>query len=317
MNNTIPSDIEECSIVGHPYFVILDYPSDGYVKSQVITSVAMCVLMIPIVLLNGITILTIWKNEQLKAKVCHFLVLILSVVDLSVGLLTLPLFSYLNLSEVYGSQDCRLNFVFSTLAFIPWGLSLAALCALTFERYMSVIYPIPHRNYVTKKMFLIYIGCVFLVTAILAPLSVAAAMFYYIFCAIYAIVPMLLHTYCYTHIFFAVRKRLQQDNCNQNSDQLQTEGNSSNGAGRKYSMKEIKLAKSCGLVVVTFYVFCIPGEFLNIYYLEKDLVTYRVVISWYAAALGVNTIINSVIFFWTRPVLRKEAFKTLKGIFGD
>ncbi|CAB4005162.1 Hypothetical predicted protein, partial [Paramuricea clavata] len=58
-------------------------------------------------------------------------------------------------------------------------------------------------------------------------------------------------------------------------------------------------------------------EFLNIYYLEKDIIFYRVVIAWYATALGVNTILNSVIFFWTRPILRKEAFKVLKGIRGN
>jgi hypothetical protein len=237
--------------------------------------------------------------------------------DLFVGLLTLPLFSYLYLSEVFGSLDCVLSFVFSTIAFVPWGLSLAALCALTFERYMGVMYPIAHRNYVTKRMFLIYICCVLLVTSVLVPLAVASAIFYYIFCAVYAIVPFLLHTFCYSRIFYSTRKRLRGDNFRATSDQLETNTKSTNRAGKQYSLKEIKLAKSCALVVVTFYVCCIPGEILNIYYLEKSMIIYRVVISWYAAALGINTIINSVIFFWTRPVLRKEAFKVLKGILGN
>ena len=313
MNSTRPTYVKECSVVGHVHLVITNYPSDKYVTNQIITSVAMCAITIPLIFLNGITVLTIWKNDLLRAKVCHFPVLILSMADLSVGLLTLPLFSYLNLSEVYGSLDCTLSFVFSTVAFIPWGLSLAALCALTFERYMSVIYPVTHLNYVTKKLFLTYICCVVLVTLILSPLAVASAIFYYIFCAIYAIIPMVLHTYCYTCIFFSVRKRLQDS---PNGNQTQANTNSSNRAGKKYSIKEAKLAKSCALVVVTFYVFCIPGEFLNIYYLEKDWIIYRVVISWYATALGVNTILNSIIFFWTRPVLRTEAFKVLKRIFG-
>jgi hypothetical protein len=280
--------------------------------------------MIPLILLNGITVLTIWKKEQLRAKVCHFPVLILSMADLAVGFLTLPLFSYLNLAEVYGLLDCTQNFVLSSIAFIPWGLSLAALCALTFERYMGVMYPIAHLRYVTRRMFLIYICCVLLVTVILAPLSVASALFYYIFCAVYAIVPMLLHTLCYARIFLSVRKRLRRDSCTASHDPLRTETNSSNRVGQQqqqqqqqHSTKEIKLAKSCALVVITFYVFCIPGEFLNIYYLEKDWIIYRVVISWYATALGVNTIINSVIFFWTRPVLRMEAFKVLKKCFGN
>ena len=239
--------------------------------------------------------------------------------DLSVGLLTLPLFSYLYLSEVHGSLDCVISFVFSTIAFIPWGLSLAALCALTCERYMGVMHPITHLNHVTKKMFFVYACCVLLVTIVLVPLAVVSATFYYIFCGVYAIVPMLLHTYCYTRILFSTRKKLRANSCSTSSDDLEAADKVSqrNHVGkRRYSLKEIKLAKSCALVVLTFYVFCIPGEFLNIYYLEKSLIIYRVVITWYATALGVNTIINSVIFFWTRPVLRKEAFKVLKGIFG-
>ncbi len=313
MNNTMPNHPKECSIVGHTYFIIVEFPSSKYVANQIVTSVAMCILAIPVILLNGMTVLTIFKSEQLKAKVCHFPVFILSMADLSVGLLTLPLFSYINLSEVFGPHDCVLSFVFSTIAFVPWGLSLAAFCALTFERYMGVLHPIAHRNYVTKKMFLIYICCVLLVTLILVPLAVASAIFYYIFAAVYAFVPMLLHTFCYSRIFCSMRKRLRGDNCS-TSNQLQTKTKSSDGLEKRYSLKELKLAKSCALVIVTFYVFCIPGEFLNAYYLEKGIIKYRVAVSWYSTALGINTIINSVIFFWTRPILRKEAFKVLKGI---
>jgi hypothetical protein len=68
------------------------------------------------------------------------------------------------------------------------------------------------------------------------------------------------------------------------------------------------------MVVVTFYISCIPGEFLNIYYLEKDIMIYRVTMSWYVTALAVNTTLNSLIFFWKRADLRKEAFNVLKGI---
>ena len=316
-NTTHNRYFKECSIFGYAHLIIVEFPSSKYVVSQVAACVVMCMLTIPVVLLNGITVLTMFKSHQLSGKVCHFPVFIQSMADLFVGLLTLPLFSYLYLSEVFGSLDCVLSFVFSTIAFVPWGLSLAALCALTFERYMGVMYPIAHRNYVTKRMFLIYICCVLLVTSVLVPLAVASAIFYYIFCVVYAIIPFLLHTFCYSRIFYSTRKRLRGDNFRATSDQLETNTKSTNRAGKQYSLKEIKLAKSCALVVVTFYVCCIPGEILNIYYLEKSMIIYRVVISWYAAALGINTIINSVIFFWTRPVLRKEAFKVLKGILGN
>ncbi|CAB3998806.1 D(2) dopamine receptor-like [Paramuricea clavata] len=315
INNTASNYIKECSIAGHTHLIIVEFPSSKYVVNQVVTSVAMYILMIPVVFLNGITITTFLKSQHMRAKVCHFPVFIQSMADLSVGLLTLPLFGYLHLSEVFGSPDCVLSFVISTIAFIPWGLSLAALCALSFERYMGVLHPIAHLHYVTKKMFLVYICCVLLVTLIIVPLAVVSAAFYYIFCALYTFTPALLHTFCYSRILYSARKRLRRNNCSSSSEE--TEPKSSNRAGKRYSSKEMKLAKSCALVVVTFYVFCIPGEILNIYYLEKDIILYRVVIAWFVPVLGVNTILNSVIFFWTRPVLRKEALKVLKGICGN
>ena len=313
MNNTTTKYIKECSIAGHKHLLILEFPSSKYVVNQVITSVAIGILTIPVILLNGITVLTIWKSQHMRAKVCHFPVFIQSMADLSVGLLTLPLFSYLHLREVFGSPDCVLSFVFSTIAFIPWGLSVAALSALTFERYMGVLHPFAHLKYVTKKMFLIYICCAIFVTFTIIPLAVVSATFYYIFCAVNVMIPMLIHTYCYSRIFYSARKSLLRHNCSTNCE----ENVSKSRVGKRYSARELKLAKSCALVVVTFYILCIPGEIVSIYYLEKDIILYRVTIAWFITALGVNTILNSVIFFWTRPVLRKEAFKVLKGICGN
>ena len=315
MNDTSSSPIKECSIVGYLYFVIVKFPSNTYVVNQVISSAAICTLTIPVIILNGITVLTIMKSEHLKTKICNFPVLLQSMADLSVGLFTLPLFTYINLSEVQGSPDCLLSFVFSTIAFIPWGLSLAALCALTVERYMGIVYPIEHRLYLTKRKFIIYGCCVTLVTFTIVPLAVASTIFYYIFCAVYAIIPVLLHAYCYTRIWYSARKRLYTNNSTKSTNNNKSERRFSDRIRELSSSKEVKLAKSCALIVVTFYICCIPGEFLNIYYLEKDIIIYRVVISWYTAALGVNTILNSLIFFWTRPILRKEAFKILKGMF--
>ena len=312
MNNESTSYIKECSIVSYTYVVIDKYPSRHYALHQVITSAAYCLLIIPVVILNGITVLTIFKSHQLIEKVSQFPVFIQSMADLFVGFLTLPLFAYLNFNEVFGSLNCVQNFVLSSIAFIPWGLSLAALCALTFERYMGVVYPFIHLNYVTKKIFLIYSCCVLLVTVIISSLAQISATFYYAFCGIYAIFPMLLHTFCYSRIFCLTRKRFQEKS-NHGANSSSPETPTSNNMRKRYSLKELKLAKSCALIVVTFYVCCVPGEFLNIYYLEKDFITYRVVISWYAAVLGVNATLNSIIFFWTRPILRKEAFKVLKG----
>ena len=316
MNDTMPGSVKECTIAGGTYSIVQELPSNKYAFNQIVTSVVYCILSFPVMLFNAITSFAILKSPQLKTKISQFPVFIQSTADFTVGLLTLPLFTYVNLNEVYGSPGCISSYILSTIAFIPWGLSLAALCALTFERYMGVIHPITHRNHLTRKKFVVYICSAVFVTLIIVPLATASAIFYYIFCAVYAIIPLLLHTFCYSRIFCSVRKRLQRDN-RSTSNLAETNvalNGTRNRMKKRYSSQEIKLAKSCALVVGTFYVCCVPGEVLNIYYLEHDIIAYRVVISWYAVALGLNTLLNSLIFFWTRPILRKEAFKVLRGI---
>ncbi|XP_028401207.1 adenosine receptor A3-like [Dendronephthya gigantea] len=298
MNNTLLAHyVKDCSILGYAYLIIVDFPSSEYNHNQVVTSVMNCVLTIPVIALNGITVLTLWKNRFLLLKVSNIPVLIQSIADLAVGLLTLPLFAFLHLTEVFGRPDCALSFAFSSAAFIPWGLSLAALCALTLERYISVVHPIFHRNLLTKKTFFAYSFIASFVTLVIVPLAVASAIFYYIFCGVYAIVPVLLHAFCYIRILRS-RRKLVPANMTRNE--------------KGKSLKELKLTKSCALVVLTFYVCCIPGEILNLYYLS-NIIIYRVVISWYCVALGINTVLNSVIYFWTRPALRKEAIKVVNN----
>ncbi|CAB4005161.1 Hypothetical predicted protein, partial [Paramuricea clavata] len=52
INNTTSNYIKECSIAGYTHVVIVEFPSSEYVVNQVLTSVAMCILMIPVILLN-------------------------------------------------------------------------------------------------------------------------------------------------------------------------------------------------------------------------------------------------------------------------
>ena len=48
--------------------------------------------MISTILLNSVAILTISKSSQLKEKLCYFLVLVQSSLDLLVGVIIQPLF---------------------------------------------------------------------------------------------------------------------------------------------------------------------------------------------------------------------------------
>ena len=88
MNNTTDPFIEMCAYSeSSPFSSLENFLLEN---TQTLFIVASGVLIIPTILLNGIFVLKIWKSSHLKAKLCYFLVLIHSVVDLAVGAASVP-----------------------------------------------------------------------------------------------------------------------------------------------------------------------------------------------------------------------------------
>jgi hypothetical protein len=142
MNLTAGSQfVERCSVLAGTSVSIVQFSSNAYVINQIIVCLLNCLLSVATVLLNSIAILTIYKCFHLKVKICYFLVYLQSMVDLVAGAVSIPLFTYVLASELVGTANCVVNFIISTVAFVPMGLSLAMLCALSFERYMGVLHP--------------------------------------------------------------------------------------------------------------------------------------------------------------------------------
>ena len=89
--------------------------------------------------------------------------------------------------------------------------------------------------------------------------------------------------------------------------------NNGNQSLNKRVTREIRHAKSCFLTVVCFVVVLLPYSLSNVIFTvgTSDHILYK---DWSVALVLSNSSINSVIFFWTKTLLRKEAFKTLKSL---
>ena len=129
MNNTKDLFIEMCGYGGSTIlFIITQFPSRNFVLIQAIYCVINGVLIIPTVLLNSISILTIWKGSHLKANVCYFLILIQSIFDIAVGVISI----------LRGDASCFHFVVLQTLAYLPAASSFMTIPSITLERYLSV-----------------------------------------------------------------------------------------------------------------------------------------------------------------------------------
>ena len=288
--------------------------SDEYVINQIFVCVVYGLLCILTVLLNGISIFTILKCSQLNEKVSYFIILIQSAVDLITGLIAIPLqMSFVLLRDIIHVQSelfCRLT---ATFNYILFPLSFFTLCALSFERYMGVVHPFIHRTQVTKKRILIFECCasllfVFYAFSVLMNTSGKTAD---IFMTTIALIAFLFLVFASTSIFFTARKSLYSRNrLVVGAPQPST---SDSRKANKRLVKEWKLAKSCFMVTCTFGLCIFPaivisslaGNFMSI-------VTYEMMFSWASSFGMLNCSVNSLIFFWSKPMLRKEAMKVLK-----
>ena len=101
--------------------------------------------------------ITIRKSSQLRSKICYFIILLQSIIDLSVGVLTIPLFIYYLIVPFLNTANCTLVIFAVRTLFLPMSLSISTLSAMTLERYIGVLHPFQYKTKVTKKRILIYV----------------------------------------------------------------------------------------------------------------------------------------------------------------
>ena len=311
VNDTKNPIIEMCCEYGESstLFVVTEFPSRKYVVSQAIYCVASGTLIIPTVILNGISVLTIWKNSHLKAKLCYFLILVQSIFDIAVGVISVLTNIAVAALELRGIASCLDIVVLEAIAFIPAGVSLWTICLLTFERYMSILHPIFHRSHVTKARMLACACCAVVWVTVTGP--VIKLLSEKLHTAVNGVIIsffFLFNTFVYTRIYFAVKKmRFSNDGIGDYS----AEQKSFNIAEKRKSLRERNLAKSCGLVVLLCYLCYMPFTVCYLYF-RNDQINFRVAYCWCGILISLNSSLNSLVFFWKRPSLRQEALSVLK-----
>ena len=124
------------------------------------------------IFLNSLVILSFIKSSQLRKKLCHFMIMILSCVDLLAVTTNHPMvviFSIAWLNEKYDSLSMlthalRIGNIFLTF-------SLLTLFVMSIDRYLAMAYPLFHRVSVTKRRLLTLLAFLFLFDIILIVLA--------------------------------------------------------------------------------------------------------------------------------------------------
>ena len=107
------------------------------------------------IVLNTLVIASFWKSSQLRKKLCHFMIMVLSCFDL-VAVVTnhseILLCLIFWLREDYDSlRKVRIYLDFVSVSF---GFSSVAILVMSIERYLGAYYPIFHHTSVTRRRLL-------------------------------------------------------------------------------------------------------------------------------------------------------------------
>ena len=296
-----------CNVSKLSLKVLNQFPNKIYERIQLGMIVFNCILLFSTISLNGVAVITIRKSSQLKSKMCYFVILLQCIVDLGVGFLGIPLFVY-GLSIPFQSEVNCIPIVVTTRAsYLPLGLSIATLSAMTMERYVGVVHPFHYKTKVTKKRILTYVcgNGVILLLVLAFFLRNSAPMRFYVRGSIAAF--FLFTLFVYTRIYLVIRKLIRSEK--------RPAGDGDGNEVRRQIKREIRRARSCFLVIVCFFILLTPFALYASLLMLSSSTYSGLFFNGGFTLIILNSSVNSVIFFWTKTLLGKEALKILSYFF--
>ena len=276
------------------------------IQDRVQLIVSNIILVFSTLFLNLLSITAIRKSSQLKNKLCYFVILIQASVDFSFGVISIPAFAVLLASPLLGIENCFLAIALLQTTLIIPVISLVTLSSMTLERYIGVLYPYSYQTFLTKRRILILV-CVeslICVASTTASIFVEWSLKYVV--VVYVTANFLFITFAYTRIYIVVRRLHRSE-----SRPVDIEKQDS----KKKRLREVKHAKSCFMVVVYFVLSSMPSVMSSSFINPNDLHRTAVMVFWGITLTNLNLSFNSLIFFWTKTLLRKEAMAILKPFF--
>ena len=306
MNHTAKNDgfFKVCHSFKGTILIVSDFPSSGYFVNHVAAYSVNVLLTIATVLLNSVTLLTFCKSSQLRSKVSNILIMVQSCIDLGVGAIGNSFFSFSLLSEIRGAEHCFFKSAAWETAVLMTILSMTTLSAMNVERYLGIVHPLVHMAKVTRKRIVLYIVFVSLLVMIMFCLSLVFKQKITIFGVVVFGLHLLSLTFVYIRIYFASVS---------SSRMVHSEGSQPERKKQRQFLKDIKLAKTCFLVVACS-LFCLLPTGVSFRARIVKGFDRVVTIIWARTFVMLNPSLNSAVFFWRNRMLRSEIQKTIKNI---
>ena len=314
MNSTVERKfIEACHIIEIKIYEVVEIPDKRSIILYVFALFTNVCLIFTTLFFNGVTIATIWKSRKLREIKSNFLIIIQSMVDLANGIFFMTLSAVIFVFNLSGMKSCVILFLTRNIGTLLFTYSMVAMSMMNFERYFGVLYPFIHRAKVTKERLLKY----FISVSSFETFLNLGGTFYIgekmnkIIYTVNFLSFFVLTAFVHLRIFLVVIKKIRLPGPSCESDNT---SKTKNMEKKTRFMKQIKVAKSCFLVVFTSYVCCLPGIIMFGCIDNSGIIFLIVTLRKFSSLLlMLNSTLNSLIFFWRNKVLRKEGLKFIRS----
>ena len=269
--------------------------------------ISMCVVNIIFtfsgIVLNTLVIASILKSSQLRKKLCHFMIMVLSCVDLASLVSNHPgvlLYLIFWLREDYYLLPKIKMYLHFVNVFL--GFSLYALLVMNIERYLGAFHPIFHRTSVTRRRLLTLLAVLLIFQTTLYAMStkdmVIFTTLFIIICIIIVFPPLVFINFK----LFKISRQVCQGKAT---------------PPRNRTTICLKSISTCLLAVACLVVMYIPSSLyivFNVNTENKHSTNARLSRLWSITTFTMNCTFNSLVFFWKNKVLRTEGIKILKAL---
>ncbi len=269
--------------------------------------------MVAGIFLNTVVIISLWRSRKLRQKLCYFMILVLSSVDLTLVTIVHP---SLIASTIYFSHEeiSKIHDVTrKSISYILCGFSMSALFMLNFERFLALTCPFFHQAFVTRKRLICFQALLTVIIIGLPPLiyfNTKTTIVVNIFVVV--CVSLLLFLLIYANYkMFTIAKSKRAD------ERVAPRTATSVDENRKKRILNLKNISICFLTVACFFVCSCPLIVYSVLRLASGMPPYdRQVLLfnlWSNTFLSINSTFNCVIFFWKNSILRHEGMKIVKS----
>ena len=255
------------------------------------------------IVLNTLVMASILKLSQLRKKLCHFMIIVLSTFDLVSVVTNYPgilLHLISSLREDYDSlATCTTYLDFANLFM---AFPFYVLIVMSIERYLGAYYPIFHRTSVTKRRLLTLLAILLIFQTIFYVISIYDFIISRTLCVIIFMTTVFPSLVCLNFKLFQISNKVRRRKAKPPEK------------GTRVNLKSIS---SCLLVVACLVILSIPSSVyivFNMHTENKQASSARLSRIWAATFFGMNCTLNSLVFFWKNKVLRTEGIKILQTL---